>query len=251
MVSASARERVEDLIDRAWEATTSATQAKYARKALSIDPEAIDAYVILALSTDALGERVALLREAVRVGRKQWAEAIKRPSQQYFWLDIETRPFMRAVHNLALASWERGERDEAATLADFLLKLNPNDNQGIRFLALDWHGTLGNWDAVERLLKRYRNDASTEYLYAAALNAFRKGDGADLLLAEALETNPHVLELLAGRSPMPGESDLPYVEFGSREEAANYVRSSREAWSNVPGALKWLEETLSRSSAAE
>jgi len=250
MVSAAIRECVEDLIDRAWEAATAATQAKHARKALSIDPDAIDAYIILALSTNALGERIALLREAVRIGRKQWADAIQRPSQHYFWLDIETRPFMRATHDLALALWERGERDEAASLAGFLLRLNPNDNQGIRYLALDWHGALGNWDSVERLLKRYRAEIRTEYLYAAALNAFRKGEDAKSLLAEARETNPHVPELLVGRSALPETSDLPYVEFGSCEEAANYVRSSREAWSNVPGALKWLEDSLSRSSKA-
>ncbi len=240
-----ANDAADEWIDRAWDARTPAARAKNARKALALDPEAIDAYVILALSSDAPAERSALLREAVRIGKRRWAEEIKRPSQHHFWLDIKTRPFMRAAHNLALSLWEQGERDEAASLAGFLLKLNPNDNQGIRYLALDWNGALGNWNAVGRLLKRYRDDAGTGYLYAAALDAFRKGDGADALLNEARETNPHVPELLTGSSPMPEQSDLPYVEFGSREEAAGYVRSGREAWSNVPGALEWLHEMVS------
>ena len=138
-----------------------AARVKHAREALAIDPEAIDAYVILALSTESLGEQIALLREAVRIGKAHWSEAIRRPSQHDFWLDIKTRPFTRAVHNLALTLWERGEQDEAARLADFLLKLNPNDNQGIRFLARDWHEALGNRAAVERLLKRYGNETRT------------------------------------------------------------------------------------------
>ncbi|HYW15523.1 MAG TPA: hypothetical protein VE891_05145, partial [Allosphingosinicella sp.] len=231
----------EDLIDRAWEARTTSARVKSARRALAIDPDALDAYVILAQSTEALPEQIALLREAVRIGRVQWAEAIRRPKDHHFWLDIETRPFMRALHDLALTLWAHGEREEAAGLADFMLKLNPNDNQGIRFLALEWHGALKKWGSVERLLKRYRNDERTEYLYAAVLNAFRKGEDADERLAQAAEVNPFVPQLLLGRSAMPEKAGLPYVEFGSREEAAGYARSSFEAWGNVPGALAWLE----------
>lgn len=250
MTNRSIAEQAEELIDRAWEARTITARVKNARKALAIDPDALDAYVILALSTNAPSEQIALLREAVRIGREQWAEAISRPRDHYFWLDIETRPFMRAVHHLALLLWEHGDRGEAVGLADFLLKLNRKDNQGIRFLALDWYAALGNWDAVEKLLRRYRKDVRTEYLYSAALNAFRKGDDADGRLGEALETNPHVPGLLLGRFAMPGESDLPYVEFGSLEEAAGYVQSSREAWEKVPGALAWLEAALSRAPPA-
>lgn len=238
------KESADELIDRAWDATTAAARVKQARRALAADPDAIDAYAILALSTEALGERIALLREAVRIGRRQWAEAIKRPSRFDFWLDIETRPFMRATHNLALALWERGEREEAAALADFLLKLNPNDNQGIRYLGLAWHASLRNWAAVERLLKRYRDEASTEYLYAAALDAFRRDADPLPLLKEAMETNPHVPALLLGAAAMPTEGGSPYVEFGSREEAAAYVRMSREAWSKVPEALDWLRRSV-------
>lgn len=232
------------MIDRAWDETGCAARVRNARKAIILDPDAVDAYVILALSTEALGEQIALLGEAVRIGRRQWAEEIKRPAQHHFWLDIETRPFMRAAHNLALALWQRGEREEAASLADFLLKLNPNDNQGFRFLALNWHGALGNWKAVERLLRRYRNDIRTEYLYAATLDAFRKGEDSNPLLDKAVETNPHVPELLLDRAAIPEESDLPYVEFGSRGEAAGYVRSSCEAWLKVPGALDWLRQQV-------
>lgn len=233
-----------ELIDCAWDATAPAVRVRYARRALVANPNAIDAYVLLALSTEALSEKVALLREAVRIGRRQWAEAIKRPDQSYFWLDIETRPFMRAAHNLALALWQRGDRKEAVTLADFLLKLNSNDNQGIRYLALAWHAALGAWPAVQRLLKRYRKDCGTEFLYAAALNAFRQESDPASLLKEAIKTNPYVPPFLLEDEALPVESGLLYVEFGSRKEAAAYVRMSGEVWSSVPGAVEWLKRSV-------
>lgn len=234
-------EQADELIDLAWEASAPAARAQFARKALMIDADAIDAYVVLALSTDALGEQIALLREAVRIGKRFWAEPIKRPSQHYFWLDIETRPFMRAAQNLALALWQRGEREEAVEVADFLLELNPNDNQGIRYLALAWHPLLGNWTRVDRLLKRYHQEESTEYLYAATLNAFRRGNDALPMLQRAIDINPHVPDLLLGRAPLPPDRGADYVEFGSADEAASYARVNLEAWSNVPGALDWLQ----------
>jgi len=230
---------VEDLIDEAWEADSPTRRAAFARKALARDPDAIDAYVALALCVETTAERIALLREAVRIGERVWARELKRPRQSHFWSDIDTRPFMRAMHNLALALWERGARDEAAALAERLLRLNPNDNQGVRFLALAWHPVLGNWEKVEKILKRYDGDIRTEYLYARCLDAIRRGDDAEALLADAIETNPHVPALLLngrGVAEWSGGS----VAFGSEEEAAAYAAYNRPAWEADPHALDWL-----------
>jgi len=114
----------DDFLNKAWGASTPSKRANLARKALKIDPNLIDAYVVLAMSVNTLAEEISLLRESVRIGDKVWIEERKRPKQSYFWRDGETRPYMRAIHNLALALWKRGEREEAARLADYLIYLN-------------------------------------------------------------------------------------------------------------------------------
>lgn len=241
----------ETFIDQAWEAPTPAKRAAYARKALAIDPDAIDAYVALALSMETLAEQIALLREGVRIGAQRWTAEIKRPSKAHFWSDIDTRPYMRAVHNLALALWQRGERAEAAGLADLLVRLNPNDNQGARYLGLAWHPVLGDWTRVERLLAQYDGECRTEYLYARCLNTFRLGGDADAALAEALEANPHVPgQLLTRRRPQGTENPWG-VAMGSAEEAAAYAENNLEAWGTVPGALIWLVEAVKRVAPRE
>lgn len=236
----------EAFIDQAWEAPTPAKRAAYARKALAIDPDAIDAYVALALSMETLAEQIALLREGVRIGAQRWAAEIKRPSKARFWSDIDTRPYMRALHNLALALWQRGERAEAAGLADLLVRLNPNDNQGARYLGLAWHPVLGNWPRVERLLSQYAGECRTEYLYACCLNTFRLGGDADAVLAEALDTNPHVPGQLLTRRRPKGTGNPWGVALGSVEEAAAYAENNLEAWGTVPSALVWLIEAMRR-----
>ena len=54
----------------------------------------------------------------------------------HFWGFLETRPYMRARHGLALTLLKLGEEAVAMEHFRVMLKLNPNDNQGIRYLLL-------------------------------------------------------------------------------------------------------------------
>jgi hypothetical protein len=239
------RVAVEELIDRAWDASEPALRAAFARRALALDSTAVDAYVVLAQSVETAAERIALLREGVRRGEFHWLQYLKRPPKHFFWAHLETRPFMRALHNLALALWECGDREDAALLADRILRFNPNDNQGIRYLALAWHPVLGNWLRVDALLKKYRGEDRTEYLYAYCLNCVRQGVGAEEALKAAMRVNPHVPALLLAARP-PRELTATSAAFGSPDEAAAYAIFNREAWASVPSALGWLRGALRR-----
>lgn len=50
------------------------------------------------------------------------------------WGRINNRPFLRCMHGFGLCLWRAGRMDEAATLFERMLWLNPTDNQGIRSL---------------------------------------------------------------------------------------------------------------------
>ena len=247
-----AADKVADAIEAAWDARTDAARAKAARHVLALDADALDGYVILAQSIALDAERLALLFEAVRRGRRQWAEAIKRPSRHDFWMDFETRPFMRALHLLALCLWKTGERDLAVHEAEALLRLNPNDNQGIRELLLVWYAERGEWAALRKLLKRYRNDAGTGFACACWLSAFQAGEPTEPLLDAVLDANPHVPILLADPDAVIVEEEEEYtipglVAMGSVAEAAGYVAFARAAWIALPGAIDRLRDDAAAS----
>jgi len=153
---------------------------------------------------------------------------------------------MRALHNLTLVLWASGEREEAAGLADRMLRLNPNDNQGIRYLALAWHPVLGNWRRVEQLLRKYRGEARTEYLYAYCLDCVRRSVGADDALDAAMAVNPHVPAMLLSQLQQPLDRTVTSTAYGSEEEAAFYVMFNLSAWTSVPAALGWLRGAVRR-----
>jgi len=248
-VPAERDHKADALVDEGWEALDTGLNelaADKGRKALELSPWSVDAFVVLAHAERAAPVRIALLREGVRAGETVLADQLKAWRQNDYWLDLDTRPYMRAVHFLATELWARGiggDRDEAARLVAKLLKLNPNDNQGVRMLAYGWYPLLGKWDALTSVLRRYRKEQRTETAFALALDAWRNSDPkATDLLAAAIAINAHVAGLLlARRAPKPYEGES--VVFASREEAQAYVEQGHGVWRLVPGAIDWLRQT--------
>jgi hypothetical protein len=72
-----------------------------------------------------------------------------------FWLDLDSRPFMRAVNGKALCLWRLGRVEEARAIFEDMLRWNPNDNQGVRFLLQDIEEGLSWEEGMAREKKRW------------------------------------------------------------------------------------------------
>ena len=145
---------------------------------------------------------------------------------------------MRARHALAQCLWEAGDRDEATDHYRDMLRLNPGDNQGVRYLLAACLLDLGRDDDLAALIEEHKDDASAAWAWTAALLAFRKhGDGAasKAALAEAKAANPHVPGYLTGKKKMPKR--LPdMIGFGDGSEAISYVGDYGSGWRSTPKA---------------
>ena len=53
------------------------------------------------------------------------------------WGWIDNRPFLRCMRGLGLCAWRVGQFDDAFSVFERMLWLNPRDNQGVRFLLAD------------------------------------------------------------------------------------------------------------------
>lgn len=84
-----------------------------------------------------------------------------------FWGLIETRPYMRARFGLAMALWSCGQGEEAAAHGAELLRLNPDDNQGVRYLLLTWLVALGRDDDAGALMKTYKHEGAGGWAWTA------------------------------------------------------------------------------------
>lgn len=246
-VSQTPLDQAQEVIYQALEATGK-RRVTLARKALTISPDCADAYVLLAEATRNPTEAKAHYEQGVEAGERALGPRPFKEDVGHFWGIMETRPYMRARQGLAEVLWVLGDRQDAIGHATDLLRLNPGDNQGIRYLLATWLLTEGEDDALDRLLKAYPDEGGAVWAYTRALWTFRRrgaGAGATRALNAALRTNPHVPFYLFGLRELPEE--LPgYIGMGDENEAVAYVADAITNWIDTEGALDWFAGIMDR-----
>ena len=160
----------------------------------------------------------------------------------HFWGFLQTRPYMWARAGLAVTLWRLGDQQAAIDHYRAMLILNPNDNQGIRYLLATALLARDDIAGLKVLLNQYEEDGSAAWVYTLALIAYREQDPhGSAIVQEAWDSNPHVPAMLAGLKRLTPSRD-GYISMGGEDEATAYVEENGAAWRAVPGAVEWLVE---------
>jgi tetratricopeptide (TPR) repeat protein len=242
------REEAVGLLYRAWQEPSRKKRSELARKALSLYPDAADAYNILA-ETDARSiEQIAdYYRRGMLAGERDLGRAYFQDNRGYFWGLVETRPYMRAKFGYAEASLYLGKTLEAIKHLEDLLELNPNDNQGARDLLAVAYLQKKRFREALALIDRYgENVAAAHYdrmFIEYSLNGMT--DKLSKLYRDAKRSNPHVLPYLLGKKPIP-EAPPEYIQMGEESEAIDYVVTRYELWLREKRLLSWLAAQAAR-----
>ena len=241
----------QELMYEAFELDDPIEKCEIALAALEISPDCSDAYNVLAENAPSLEDALAVYQQGVAAGERAIGPEGFAEDEGHFWGILETRPYMRSKLGLAQCLSALGRADEAVQHYRDMLRLNPGDNQGIRYV-LSTYLLDQDWDdELRELLKQYEDDGSANWAYHRVLLAFRAGgDGSESrdMLTTALKVNTHVPGYLLGSSPLPDEPPS-YVSPGNEDEAVGYVMDSMSAWRNTPGAMSWLREAAGVSIA--
>ena len=228
----------------AWNQTSSRVRVALAHKALAISPLCADAYVLLAEEeAKSVDEALEYYRKGVEVAEQALGTKGFKEYAGHFWGFLETRPYMRARAGLAATLYALGEVDAAISNYQDMLTLNPNDNQGIRYVLARCLMRKGDTDALKKLLKQFDEDGSALWLYTRALLAFRENEPSDKrgaeLVKKAWKANSHIPAILVGTKKAK-PSPNGYVTMGGEDEAAHYAEEWGFDWLTTPGAVDWL-----------
>ena len=236
-------ERAQELMYQAFEEPNPGKRIALAHEALSISPNCADAYVLLAEEeADTIQRALEYYQQGVAAGERALGREFFAENAGDFWAILETRPYMRARAGLADVLWRLKRQDEALEHYREMLRLNPNDNQGIRYLLLVLLLEMEREGEAMALLKQYADEWSAVWLYTRALLEFRKQDAslqANKALADALKENPHVPAYLTGKKRMPNTRP-PLIGMGDENEAIAYASDHLNHWRRTPGAIEWL-----------
>ena len=244
-VADSPLEQAQQIIYQAYDSHPE-DQVALALEAITVCPDCADAYGILGAYAETIEDAIDLYQEGVAAAERVLGTEGFQEYEGHFWGFLETRPYMRARLDLAQTLWSAQRPEEAIEHYRDMLRLNPNDNQGVRYELAACLLELGLDEELGPLLASYEQDDSAAWVYSAALLAFRsEGDsaGAQKVLAAAQSVNKFVPAYLLNAKPLPRE--LPeYIGRGDDDEAISYAATYLPGWKATPGAIQWLRGHL-------
>lgn len=252
-------ERAEDYLDSGWailqngdpREDTPAHLLSEAEKmfglAISANAELADAYNGLAF--------VAFSRREFPVSRSHAVKALElsrrdlgtdEPGAHPWYADTKTRPYMRARHNLGLSLMRLGDNGGAVHEFREMLKRNPNDNQGVRYLIGPLCHAAGNLRQAIPAYRRaaakgdYTGDPHNEFNYALALFETAQYEEAALRIRYGTFRNLHIPEVLLGLEVSPLD-----IWYGSNLAEPGYAVEYEEEygplWAGKTQAVSFLK----------
>lgn len=234
------RDVAQDILFDARE-TFGAARRRLINKALDNYPYSPDAYVLLAEDERSNDKRMELLEKANDVGKQDLGDEFFVANKGHFWGLIETRPFMRAKAMYATSLEKNGFPEKAMDVYQELLVLNPNDNQGIRYLLLPLYISLKRYDKADALIEDY-GEATAVFMFSEALLHYERQGVTKKglsLLKEATTNNPFVMDYLLGHKNIPSEISN-YIGVGDETEAIAYVQENAHLWQDAVEFLKMV-----------
>lgn len=245
----------DDFLELAQDADNEGSALKYARKALKLDPDNLDAEFMVAeiASRDEL-DLLKKLRLAVRHGEqvmesKGYADE---DSIGHYWGITETRPYMRVRSAYMSLMKDLGMFRGAAAECEEMIRLCENDNLGVRYTLMHLYAILEDEQKALELHQKYDSEEETQMLLPLSVLYFKLGDlekADDYLkrLAKAnKDTKKFVKAVLSDKLDQYTKemSDYGYCPF-SIEELIVALMENQELFSMVPIYFYWADKQLS------
>ncbi len=237
--------RAQEIMYQAFDTTKPGERVRLARQALDVSADCADAYVMLAEHAQSGKEALEYYEKGVAAGERAIGPLALQEAAGKFWGLLETRPYMRALKGLAIGLWSEGRHGEGVAHLQEMLRLNPNDNQGVRDILATWLLICDRDQELGELLERYPEETAS-WMYSKALLAFRQqGDTPEARssLNAALKRNKFVPAYLLDEMPLP-ERPPEYFSLGDASEAIVYAGANLNAWKSTPGAVTWVREVV-------
>jgi tetratricopeptide (TPR) repeat protein len=212
------------------------------------DPEFIDAYNsigFLEIDFSNFGIALDYFNDAYRIGSKLIPRDF---SGKIPWGMLENRPLLRSMEGLGLAYLFLDEWENASKIFSKMLHYNPNDNQGIRALAIQSYIAQGKFREIVKIGKSYSADILPDSQYGLVLAYYRldKLKEAEESLKSALKYHPKVAKELIKKSHKEIRSKIPgSINVGGEDEAYEYWLRNRQYWTD-PKLLHFIELGLKK-----
>jgi len=249
MFGSSPEFRSNELLDEAYNADSEEEKIEYAKQALKIYPDNIDAACFIANFEKnpvvKLSKFETIIEKAS--GKLKREGYFNKDKIGEFWGLIETRPYMRARNRKVLLLIELGRYTCAIKECEELLKLCESDNLGIRYHLIGLYCLLEKFNECKNLREQFNEESSTQLKFPMAIMYYKLGDykKAKEILKQINEENPHIFELLKDNVYLTKNlEDVHYYSPGSIEEAILVTKGLSYLLGSIPSFYTFLERNF-------
>jgi tetratricopeptide (TPR) repeat protein len=159
------------------------------------------------------------------------------------WVRAHNRPVLRLLFRRYLCLVDEGQPQAAAATLETLIRLNPQDNHGVRAELMNHYLRTGQDQQALALARRFPDDRLADLAFGEVLALYRLGEQerARAALGTAVTRLPRIPRYLTReriKRPRPSpQGPTP----GGEDQAWMYREAMRDVWAAEPGILRWLK----------
>lgn len=216
-------------------------KTELAEKALELDPQNVDARIVLANNALLNGDEkssIKQLREAVSVAEARLGKKFFLQYRGSLGERIEARPYLRARQSVARALRFSGKVEEATRVYEDLLDLDREDCCGAHYGLIGVLLAARKYHQARVLIDRFQEDDDPALAWASVLVQYATlgAKAATGELEDAIAQTPQVATCLLDPDTLD-DLDLSSIDGHIVFVALDTLG---QAWQECPGALEWL-----------
>jgi len=245
-----ARDVARGLVRTALRMRSQAKKSALLKLAAARDPDCAAARIELADLDFQAGSFKACLLAYEDIAEREFSKWSGKPA---WWIDRETRPYLRALYGRAMTQWHLGRYAPASATLKELLALNPTDHQGARFLIPMLHLLAESPERAAAFFAGYlenypRDFSEPSFLFGWALCLSLEGREVEARgkYIEGILKNIYLAPMLLELDEPPRNIWFPN-DRAEPNYAAEFVESYAVLWDREPGALRLLREVYQSS----
>lgn len=238
-----------ELLEKAKNVKTKNQALKLAKKAYETSNECFDAILFQVDLEDHFHTQEKMLDEGLAKERKRLEKEgyFDKENIGHFYGIFETRPYIRGLNmkafNLALS----GKLTQAKNICKEILKLNENDNTGIRYLLMAVYAMLEDKKELDKLYKKYPEKNLSMLFPIFAIN-YKLGNygKAKEILKEINKQNPNFIKLFEGTLEDDSKAPEGYYSIGDSSEVSILINDFGFLIVSMPTIGEFILDTLSK-----
>jgi tetratricopeptide (TPR) repeat protein len=203
-------------------------------------PYFIDAYNHLSLAfryQNQPSESLLTAGKSYILGKECFPKEFDFEKDKLPWGILENRPFLRACQTYGLECQNHKDYATAIKVFSENLTLNPDDNQGIRYLLLEVFFAMKDYQQARQFIDKHPDDYSIDFRFGAVVLDILEGnvEQADKDLKEAVEVNKFFVDEVVKQKhippppvTLPGMPNFPVIPMNSIQQAYEYWERNKE-----------------------